>query len=494
MAYLRDFIYKKEATTFTPPKKQHEMVKKNRNLQPHLVDLQDAGHRCYKHALRAVKPSNLVKHNVRLTDERILFGPKPEIAFNLSEIRKILVIGAGKASGDMCRGLIQQVGERLPLYGHVNIPSKQDPLLIGSDIVLHHCSHPIPNETGLEGTKKILDLIKNVGSDELVLAMISGGGSSLLPSPATGLTLQDEQQVYKQLIECGAPIKEINTVRKHISSIKGGQLARAVAAKSVPLVALIISDVVGDDIPSIASGPTCPDNTTFRQALTVIEKHNLQNRVPDAVKEYLTKGIKGLATENPDEHDPLFKKVHNILIGSANNAVEYIKGYFQREQWPKIEIYNTKIEGEAKEFGATLINTIKKLTPDYQTNKPYLGAFIGSGEFTVTLRGTGVGGRNQEMLLSFLIELQKNPTALDPLDFFVLAAAFDGIEGNSTATGAFVDSSCLKKANELGLNLKKALDNNDSNTVFKALGTTLEIGQTGANINDVIVILLKNKT
>ncbi len=429
--------------------------------------------------LRRADPKEAVREHLKIEDEKVVVDDEE---LSLVSIDKIYVIGAGKASGKMAEAIEEILGSKIH-GGTVIVPR-------GTKVKLHRIeviegSHPIPSAKCIEGAMKILEIARKAGKKDLIIALISGGGSSLLTLPAENLTLNDIIETTKILLKCGADIKEINAVRKHISKIKGGQLAKA--AYPAKIISLIISDVVGDPIDAIASGPTAPDPTTFRDAWEVLEKYNIADSVPPRVKERIIKGLSGNIPETPKPGDPAFFNVKNLVIASNIKSLKAMSNIAGKLGLNSI-ILTSQIEGEARHVGLVIASILKEIHSNEQPIKPP-AVVIAGGETTVTVTGNGIGGRNQELALSAATSIKK-------LRGVVLASiGSDGIDGITNAAGAIVDGETIVRAERLGLNPNKFLVNNDSYTFFKRIGKSLIFtGYTGTNINDLIVGIVLSKT
>ncbi len=474
----------------------------------------------FHEGLNSVDPETLIRKNVIIKKDaesnNIILKIRgfngtfnEEIITNLTEFQSVLIIGGGKATLILAETLIKILGPHIKCYGLINVPhgqnlDKQISFSSGnfhSKIEINHSAHPIPDINGLEGTKKMVDLVhkaKQSMDNILIFILISGGGSALLPLPKSGIELKDLQEINSLLIKSGADINEINSVRKHISEFKGGNLAKLIYPKKA--ITLIISDVVGDSMDVIASGPTVPDNTTFTDAYNVFIKYNILKKIPENVKKLISSGMNGKVNENPKKTDIIFQSIKNLIIGSVETAKNVMIRFFEKNKfvnlshllkWGQI----LPMKGEARNYGKYLADKVSKVSDNVESIQPgKISYMINSGELTVTIQGDGIGGRNQEMLLSFINEL--DTFCLENIDFVVCSMAFDGIEGNSPAAGAITDSNILQKVKILKLNTIQYLKNNDSYNFFKKVKDVIEIGQTGTNVNDIICVLirLKNKS
>ncbi|MHA1833599.1 MAG: glycerate kinase type-2 family protein, partial [Candidatus Baldrarchaeia archaeon] len=396
-----------------------------------------------------------------------------------TEYRNIYVLGGGKASGLMAEAIEEILGDKIT-SGIINVLKGTEKMVKTKKIKINGATHPIPGEEGVNSTKAMLEIARKAGKDDLIIALISGGGSALMPCPADPVTLEDKKTVTNLLLKCGATINEINVVRKHLSEFKGGQLAKT--AYPATLVNLIISDVVGDPLDIIASGPTVPDSSTFQDAYNVLKKYNLLNKIPENIKKRIQLGLSGKIEETPKPGDKIFRNVHNILIASNRTAcIAAVKK--ARELGINSMLLSTYIEGEARHVGAVLAGLAKEIH-NYDTPIKKPAVIVCGGETTVTVVGNGKGGRNQELALGSALKISG-------LNGIVIASVgTDGKDGTSDAAGAIVDGQTLKRAQKLGLDATKYLANNNSYMFFKKLGDAIFTGTTGTNVNDLIIIVV----
>lgn len=409
-----------------------------------------------KAALRAADPSAAV--------EAILTRRK-----DLNRYERIFVVGAGKATGTMARSAERVLGKRISA-GSINVKDG-DPVKLRR-IEVHPASHPIPDERGVAGAKRIAEICAEAGERDLVICLLSGGASALTPYPADPVTLAEKQETTRLLLECGANIHEINAVRKHLSSFKGGRLAKIAAPAHV--LTLIVSDVVGDNLDVIGSGPTAPDCATFETALAVLDKYGLRTRVPGNVRSKLEHG----QDETPKPGDPVFDRVENIIIGSNQKSLDAAareaKGLGYRTL-----ILSSTIEGETRDV-ARMHAAIARHIRDYGQPVRAPACVISGGETTVTIRGTGQGGRNQEFALAAAIDIA------GLRDVLILSAGTDGSDGPTDADGAMADGETVERSRR---SATVALRNHDSYPFFKDLGDLIVTGPTGTNVMDIHVIL-----
>ena len=424
--------------------------------------------------LKAADPGNAVKRHLNLQGDRLEIK---EQTYDLSAYEGIYLVGAGKAGAKMARAIEELLGKRLKA-GIVNVKySHSVPL----DLVrINEAGHPLPDEAGLDGTAQIIQMLLRAHKNDLVLCLISGGGSALLPCPAKGLTLKSKQQVTELLLESGAPIHEVNVVRKHLSQIKGGRLAGL--AYPSTLISLVLSDVIGDHLETIASGPTVPDGSTFLDCLHIFEKYSLKGRVPSDTMRILEKGIRGEIEETPKVHNRVFRRTQNVIVGNTFLALDAAKkkadelGYYSL-------IHSCNMEGETREVARVHAAIAKEiLSTGSPVHRP--ACIISGGETTVTVRGRGLGGRNQEFALASAIVIDGLETVV------VLSGGTDGVDGPTDAAGAIADGTTLRRANGMGLDAQHYLQENDSYHFFRPLGDLLITGPTYTNVMDLHLLLV----
>ncbi len=391
--------------------------------------------------------------------------------------RRIFVIGAGKASATMALAAEKALGRRIH-SGLIN--TKDGHLAPLKRIQLNECSHPVPDQRGVDGARRIAALAAQAEAGDLVLCLISGGGSALLPLPAEPVTLAEKQAATKLLLACGANIHELNCIRKHLSAIKGGQLARL--AQPATVLALLLSDVIGDPLDVIGSGPAAPDASTFQAALQVLVKYDLLAKVPAAVKTRIEQGAAGLIPDTPNSSDPCFRRTRNVIIGSNRIAVDAAAAK-ARELGYKPLILSTTIEGETRDVAMMHAAIAREVRATGRPAKPPL-CIISGGETTVTIRGTGLGGRNQEFALAAALALEGQPGIL------AFSAGTDGTDGPTDAAGAQADGATIERAAVLGLNAQASLANNDSYHFFQPLNDLIMTGPTGTNVMDIRLLLI----
>ncbi len=423
-------------------------------------------------ALKAVDPAQAVRNCVRREGARLIVG---EHAYDLDALKRILVVGAGKASGPMAQALEEILGEWLE-GGVVNV--KEGYAVPTQRIELIEAAHPVPDENGLRGTERILQLAADASEDDLVFCLISGGGSALMELPAGGITLDDLQQLTDQLLRSGATINEVNTIRKHISQVKGGGLARAAAPAT--LIALILSDVVGNPLDFIASGPTVPDTTTFQDAWSLLRKFDLEDSIPQRVRAQLERGLNQSIPETPKEGDTIFGRTTSVLVGSNEIAARAALDAAKKLEYNAI-LVTTWVEGEAREVAKVMAGVAKGLIRHHSPLPPPACVIFG-GETTVTVRGEGKGGRSQEMALAASL-------ALDGWeDVAVMAVGTDGTDGPTDAAGGIADGAVIARARALNLDPLAYLDSNDSYHFLEQTDALLVTGPTNTNVNDLVFV------
>lgn len=439
----------------------------NRSLRKHALEIFQAG-------LAAVDPVEAIFRHVKVSEDVLhVEGQR----FVLSDFEHVFVVGAGKAGATMGQALEQLLGERITDGVVVTKEGHGLPL---KHIRLYEASHPLPDKRGMDGAEEILSLVQGAGERDLVLCLISGGGSALMVCPAEGITLEDKQTVTRLLLACGADIHEINTIRKHLSRIKGGGLARL--AYPAFVVNLILSDVVGDDLNVIASGPTVPDTSTYADARQICQRYSIWDQVPAPVKKRIEDGIEGSIPDTPGAGDQIFQRCHSQLVGTNMQALQ-AAGSKGRQLGYNVMILSSTIQGEAREAAKELANVAREIRVSGHPLSPPACILCG-GETTVTIKGGGKGGRNQEFVLAAARAIK----GLE--DVVVLAGGTDGNDGPTDAAGAIADGDTVARAMEKGLAPQEYLDRNDAYHFFQALQDLLMTGPTGTNVMDVYMALV----
>ncbi len=430
-------------------------------------------------AVEAVDPFKRLKACVRIEKDRlcIKMDEYSEKAFDLKTFNRIFLIGTGKASTSMAQAIEEIFGNRITKgvittkYGHL-LPLKKTAII--------EANHPLPDQKGIEGSKKIQNLLKESGPEDLVIFLLSGGGSALLPLPADEITLEEKQKVTQLLLDCGADIKEINTIRKHISQIKGGWLAKLAYPSTV--IGFILSDVVGDPLDVIASGPTVPDTSTFEETWEILKKYDLVEKIAPSIRRHLLLGKEAKIEETPKPGDLAFEKVQHILIGSNIIALRAAEREASSYGFNTL-ILSSSIVGETREaarFHAAIAKEV--ISSGNPVSRP--ACIITGGETTVTIKGHGLGGRNQEFALAGALEINGIEKVV------LLSGGTDGTDGPTDASGAIADHTTIRRAQAMGLDAKAYLENNDAYPFFKKLGDLLITGPTHTNVMDVRILLV----
>lgn len=421
----------------------------------------------YFSAIEAVNPFNAT----------IKFLPEAHERYKKFRLKKLFVAGAGKASVKMARA-VEEYFKELITDGIIITPYGNKER--HKKIKIFEASHPLPDRNGLNATKKIIQLLESADSNTLVIFLISGGGSSLLVYPSKPITLTDKIIMTKLLMNSGVTIEELNTVRKHISQVKGGNLARL--AYPARMISFIISDVISDNEEVIASGPVSPDSTTFKDAYDIIKKYKLINKTPARILKHLKDGINGKIEETPKRNDKIFRNVKNIVVASNKIAIESARKCAERYGY-HTEIITTELSGDAVDAGRELAKIALKYIKNAGKNKRI--CLLSGGETTVKVKGKGIGGRNQELALAFSQEISGTK------GITMLSAGTDGIDGTSPAAGAIVDGETIPVALKAGLEPNEFLENNDSYNFFKKTGNLFVPGPTGTNVMDIQIILVE---
>ena len=435
-----------------------------------IPQLRESTRQIWEAALDAARPDACIPQAVHLTDEGFAVGGRE---FPISG--RLIVIGAGKASAGMARVIEGIFDERISAgliitkYGH-SVPTDRIRIL--------EAGHPVPDGRGALAVDEMTEILRNLDPEDVVLCLLSGGGSALLPAPAEEISLEQKQEVTSDLLRAGATIFELNAVRKHLSSIKGGQLLRRTAPAQV--VSLIMSDVIGDRLDFIASGPTAPDTTTFADALGIVRQYEI--RIPPEVGNRLERGARSEIPETPKSGDPIFERVSNHIV--ANNRLLLESALVKaRDLGFHTLVLSSEVEGEARDVGGFFASIAREIGSSGRPI-PSPACVLAAGETTVTVQGDGMGGRNQEMALAWAIKMQSWKW---PVCF--ASVATDGTDGPTTAAGGLVDSYTCARAVEMNLEPSKFLRANDSYNLLKAVRDLITTGPTGTNLMDLQILL-----
>jgi hydroxypyruvate reductase len=436
------------------------------------TDFREAALDIFRAGLGAADPYKILRDSSHIEANRWHCKvPGAAISMNLPDPEsagRIFAVGAGKAAASLAKALEESLGDRLTSgrivvkHGH-GLPMKR--------IIIEEGGHPLPDEGGLEGTKRLLDDLGDTRLEDRVFFLLTGGGSALLVAPAEGLSLEDKIETTRLLLGCGATIQEMNTLRKHLSAVKGGRLLERIApARSTTL---IISDVVGDDLASIGSGPTAPDPTTFEDCLDILNRYELIGKVPQKIRARLTEGAEGRVKETPKSADGLFEEAQHLILASNRLSVDAAQ---QRagELGFDVEVFAHDMVGSTHEQARGFVQRLVQ-----RSGRPLV--LLAGGETTLKVQGTGKGGRNQEFSLVAAREIEGQE------DLLVLSAGTDGTDGPTDAAGAFADGSTYARARNQGHDPQAYLRNNDSYRLFDSLGDLLKTGPTGTNVMDLVV-------
>ena len=428
----------------------------------------------FQAGLQAADPQDAIHRHCRRRQNRLEIGDK---TYDLDAISRLMVVGAGKAAASMAQTMEDILGDRISdglicvKYGHTCRLKRIGTMEAG---------HPLPDANGTTASRRIFSMVRSATEKDLVIVLLSGGGSALLPSPPEGVSLAEKQTVSRLLIASGATIHEINAVRKHLSTIKGGRLAQASAPAST--VSLILSDVVGDDLDVIASGPTVPDASTYEECRMIIERYNLSARLPQSVSTHIRRGTAGQVPESPKPADPNWRHVQNMIIGNNFQALA-AAGQKAESLGYHTLILSSRLEGETRVVARVHGAMAREILA---TGNPLAApaCLLSGGETTVTIKGTGLGGRNQEFALAAALDIDGAEHAV------VLSAGTDGTDGPTDAAGALADHTTVRRASSAGLDIRRHLDNNDAYPLFQRLGDLLITGPTRTNVMDLRVILV----
>lgn len=446
-----------------------------------MASIEEIAARIWRGAVAAVDPERLVHRNLKFRVGRLLVGPH---IVPLHPESRVIVVGAGKASGRMAAAVERRLRALVRagrVTGVVNVPADQVVPLHA--IRLHAARHSAenePTEAGVEGALQIERLLSTAGQHDVAICLISGGGSALLPAPVEGVTLEEKRVLTRLLLEAGATIDEINCVRKHVSRLKGGGMVRAFRGKA--LFSLILSDVVGDPLDVIASGPTAPDPTTFQDAIEVLRRYALWDRVPDSVRRHLMRGAAG---EVPETLKKLPPNVHNLIIGNNRTALNAARREARKHGYRILDL-GSFIQGETRHVATAIAGITRSVLRDARPAGAPL-CILSGGETTVTLPPEhGKGGRNQEFVVAFGVALNIQ----DVSDVVCLSGGTDGEDGPTDAAGGIVSRRIFRRALKAGLSPRQFLDRHDTYTFLERSGGLFRTGPTGTNVTDIRVILV----
>jgi glycerate 2-kinase len=446
-------------------------------LQPNAIlrHMRQDAEAIFQAGVKAVDPREAIQRHCRRQGDRLDIGDR---AYDLTAVERLLVVGAGKAAAAMAQAMEELLGNRIDdglvcvKYGHT-VPLNR--------IRTVEAGHPLPDANGAAAARQIFGLVQSATEKDLVIVLLTGGASALLPSPITGITLEEKQTVSEHLIASGATIHEINAVRKHLSALKGGRLAQA--ATPARMIALILSDVVGDDLDVIASGPTAPDISTYEHCLRIIERYDLMQCLPKSVIDHILRGVAGQAPETPKPEAHHWAHVQNVIIGGNLQALAAARQKAMSLGYNCL-ILSSRLVGETRvvaQVHAAMAREI--LAVGHPLATP--ACLLSGGETTVTIKGNGLGGRNQEFALAAALDIDSAQHVV------VLSGGTDGTDGPTDAAGALADDTTASKSRSAGLDIQRHLDNNDAYPLFRKLGDLLITGPTQTNVMDLRVILVR---
>jgi glycerate 2-kinase len=429
----------------------------------------------FTQSLEHIRPQTMVEKSVRIEGETLIAGAA---TINLDSVNNIYVAAMGKAAQLMTEGLDSAIGKHITRGVLLSNAFFGD---LDEKYQRHICTHPLPTQQNVLGADALIEMVENADENDLVISLISGGGSSIFTRPEDGLSVADLAATADLLMKAGAPIHELNAARKHLSKVKGGKFLKLVSpAKSV---ALCLSDVPGDDISVIASGPTSADDTTFNDVQKIFEKYDLRDQLPDAVIDCVMAGCRGERVETLKTVEMDAYASHTEVIGCNHDMLLSMAKILKQDGYT-VTIDENHFEGIAREFAGSLVEVALKIRQEARlSGRPQ--AFLQGGETTVKVSGSGLGGRNSEVALAAAIALEGHDACL------LLSAGTDGKDGPTDAAGAIADGSTIRRSMERGLDAKSALENNDSYNLFAPLGDVLKTGPTGTNLMDVVMILAK---
>lgn len=454
---------------------KHSFIKNHQSLlevdfDPLTIEARKIVLELLNEGIKAADPKNAIHNSVKLVNNEIKFINGS--SFLLSNINRIFVIGGGKATAKMAEGLEEILG-RYIYAGQINVPENSVKQKLNLKTIQYNIAgHPLVTNGTISGTKKILDLIEGLSATDLVICLISGGGSALLEMPVEGITLEDLSELFHIMTESGATIHELNTVRKHISKIKGGKLAQII--QPAKIISLIISDVIGDTLDTIASGPTAPDLTTWFVTEQIINKYDIMDNLPLSIQHVVKQGLIKEVNETLKPDNSTFANVENIIIASNARSCNLMKEYAIQNKFSS-SIISTNISGEARDIGREFAEKTKGMKENT--------VLLAGGETTVTIQGKGLGGRNQELALA------ASQVIAGTKGIVIASIGSDGIDGPTEAAGAMVDGYTVSSGSKKKLEIKDFLENNDSFNYLKETNNLIITGSTGTNVMDFIVVV-----
>jgi glycerate 2-kinase len=429
-------------------------------------------------AIDAVDAQKAVARHLSLDTSNGILRIGDDLRLSLSDFKRVYIVGAGKAAAPMAVAVEQIISPIITPQGTINVKyghTSPSPRFVS----LNECGHPLPDSAGVIGTRRIEDILDQLTELDILFVLVSGGASALLPAPADGITLEEKQCATDLLLRAGADIYELNSVRKHLSKLKGGQLAKRASPATV--VSLILSDVIGDRLDVIGSGITVPDPTTFEDAVNVFRKYGLVEAAPAAIMQRITQGAGGKLEETPKDNRSISGPVYNVVVGSNRLAIQSAAQTAHALGYQALVLSST-LQGETREVARVHAEILREVVSSGNPI-PFPACLLSGGETTVTVRGSGKGGRNQEFSLAAAIAMAGLPNAV------ILAAGTDGTDGPTDAAGAAIDGTTVARAAALGMSAVEHLSRNDSYPILDALGQLLKTGSTGTNVMDLNIML-----
>lgn len=448
---------------------------------PHNPDLLKKAEKIYTAALDEVDPENIIKRNVTVREEKLIIQDK---GFDLNRFDNIFLVAIGKAAPFMARSLLEILGDKIEEGVVLYLPQHKIDL---KNITCLPAPHPLPDERSVSAARSILNLAKKVSEKDLLIVLISGGGSAQTSFPAKGISIEEKSIITNRLLKAGADIKELNTVRKHLSQIKGGRLAQAGFPGTI--ISLVLSDVINNDLESIASGPVYWDSSTYGDALQVLRKYNLWDSAPYSIKKVIEKGIKRQIKETIKKGDQAFSRVSNFIIGDNKKALQAARREAERLGFESL-ILTSSDKGEARDAARNYVSLLRNILQSGKARSFPL-CLLAGGELTVSVKGKGEGGRNQEFVLAVLVEIKNRK--MESESWLILSLGSDGIDGPTNAAGAWIVQSTLERVQTLSLVPESYLDRNDSYNFFKQAGGLIFTGPTHTNVMDIRVFLIDYK-
>ena len=438
------------------------------------MNLKESAKEIFLQALKAADPYIGVENAVSVDEDNIVIDGE---TYPADYYKRVVVVGAGKASARMGQAIEDILGERIS-DGWIN--TKYGHAVSLKRINVHECGHPVPDEQGIEGTKNIINLLSGADRHTLIICLLSGGGSALMPAPAGAISLGEKQEVTRLLLNTGAKIEELNAVRKHMSKIKGGGMARLAAPARLHV--LILSDVIGDKLDTIASGPAVADNSTYKECVDIFNRYKILSSLPEHIEERFRRGSCGRIPETAKKDDPYLKAVRNTIIGNSRLSVRAAREKAADMGFNPM-VLTTVLEGEASEMGILFACLAQEIAASGNPI-PAPACVIAGGETTVTVRGNGKGGRNQEMALSAALHL----SGISDVAF--LSGGTDGTDGPTDAAGGIVDGNTVNEGNDKKQDICNYLENNNSYEYLKSVDGLLMTGPTGTNVMDIQILLV----